>query len=251
MTLFEVKRHAGLTIKLHYDTACINPRNRFNESVIVSFTRDFEGDEYLSVEDDFSYYCPICQGSGENQNRYNLLRFDSDEWHIIGAGSFECMEEEMIHAMSKAGYDSFGDGSVQLIPSDCPHCDNGINTNLEQYIRYEFEDAEIIIPLRFSACVSTLSETGSDTANAVIYMSRETLQKEWDGDRKKARKHMEAEVKEYSKWMAGEVYGYVIKDINGKETDSRRGFIGDIKYVRKEAERAAEGCAEALDTETT
>ena len=262
MEPFETYEHAGVTVELHYDDTAggFNPReDHDNAGTILSFTRNFDGDEYLSVAEDLTYDCPVCEGSGENQERYHLeRRTEADGWIVVGAGTWESMEPEMLRAIGKPDYDAFGVGAVRVNPTDCPHCDNGtIYATVEQYIKHEFDDAEVIIPLRFDdygSSGSRLSEESSDNANAVIYVTTETLQKEWSGDREAARKCMLAEVKEYTQWMSGEVYGYVIKDADGNDLpgtmqDSCWGFIGDSDYVRSEANSAAEGVAEALAKE--
>lgn len=46
-------------------------------------------------------------------------------------------------------------------------------------------------------------------------------------DRDKAYAQAEAELKTYTAWCNGEVYGYKIEDDNGEEIDSCWGFIGD------------------------
>lgn len=50
---------------------------------------------------------------------------------------------------------------------------------------------------------------------------------------------VEAEVKEYDSYLAGEVYGYVIER-DGEHVDSCWGYVGDIEYVREEARSSAE-----------
>ena len=52
--------------------------------------------------------------------------------------------------------------------------------------------------------------------------------KEW------AERYIDASVKEYDQYLTGDVYGYVIKDENGEETDSCWGFFG-MKYAVEEA----------------
>lgn len=265
MEPYETYKHAGLTVELHYDTdsSGFDPRkDHDNAGTILSFTREFDGDEYLSVEEDLSYDCPVCEGSGENQERYRLeRRTEGDGWIVVGAGTWEAMEPEMLRAIGKPGYDAFGIGAVRVNAADCPHCDNGtFYADIQQYIRHEFEDAEVVIPLRFddygsSGCQLSEESDGSN-ANAVIYVNAETLAKEWDGDRDKARACMLAEVSEYSSWLTGEVSGYIIKDADGDDLegpfhDSCWGFIGDSKYVREQANEAAEGVAEQLAKEAT
>jgi hypothetical protein len=220
MEPFETYEHAGVTVELHYDEGGFNPRKDFDHAgTIVSFTRDFDADEYLSVEEDLTYDCPKCDGEGE-------VVLDSEKG-----------------------------------PEECPDCDNGtVYATVEQYMRHEFDDTEVVIPLRFEdygSRGSKLVTTDSDNnPNAAIYLGADMLATEWEGDREKARKCLEAEVEEMSSYLSGEVYGYVIKGPGGEDLpdnmqDSCWGFIGDSKYVREEANRAADGVAESLAEEVT
>lgn len=68
-----------------------------------------------------------------------------------------------------------------------------------------------------------------------IYITNETLQKEWGGDKEKALACMRAEVKIYDQYLRNDVWGYVIKRANTCETcnhteydvlDSCDGFYG-------------------------
>ena len=93
-----------------------------------------------------------------------------------------------------------------------------------------------------------------------IYVTGETAAKEWD-DRADAEAYLRASVEEYGAYLAGEVYGYVIKNADSEDLpsfgprlieDSCWGFIGELgpgSYILEEANRAAESCAEALKAE--
>lgn len=53
---------------------------------------------------------------------------------------------------------------------------------------------------------------------------------------------MAADVDEYNSFLSGEAYGYVV-DEDGPNEDSCWGFIGDISYVKQEADAVAGGVA--------
>lgn len=50
---------------------------------------------------------------------------------------------------------------------------------------------------------------------------------------------VEGEVEEYSSFIEGQVYGYEVVDANDEIVDSCWGFVGDMKYVKEEAEASA------------
>lgn len=54
---------------------------------------------------------------------------------------------------------------------------------------------------------------------------------------------LESEVNVYDQFLRGEVYGFIAGDEERDEHDSCWGFLGDIKYVKEEANTAAEGIA--------
>lgn len=55
---------------------------------------------------------------------------------------------------------------------------------------------------------------------------------------------LHAEIEEYSKYVSGECYGYVITDPDGETIDSWWGFIG-YEYVQQEAESACDAIAKS------
>ena len=54
--------------------------------------------------------------------------------------------------------------------------------------------------------------------------------KEFDGNRDKAEKHLKYEVKLYSGFLAGNIYGFIVEDDNGEEADNCWGFYGHDPY---------------------
>jgi hypothetical protein len=66
----------------------------------------------------------------------------------------------------------------------------------------------------------------------IIYVEKDKIRKEWGVKkiskqlREKVLNNLRGEVEEYSNYLSGQVYGYVIKDAAGNETDSCWGYIG-------------------------
>jgi len=81
----------------------------------------------------------------------------------------------------------------------------------------------------------------------IIYVSKESIRKEWNVKkisaklRAKVIENLRGEIDEFSKFLGGEVYGYVIKDKDGNDLDSCWGYIG-LDWVRQYAKEAAEAC---------
>jgi len=77
----------------------------------------------------------------------------------------------------------------------------------------------------------------------IIYATVDTLIKEYGADtpenRVLAEQVLRAEVEEFSKYVGGECYGYVVEDPDGEEHDSCWGFIG-FDYVKQAAREAAQ-----------
>lgn len=82
----------------------------------------------------------------------------------------------------------------------------------------------------------------------IIYVSKEDIRTEWNVKRISAKLHkqvlsnLEAEVKEFSSYLEGDVYGYRILDAEGEEVDSCWGFYGR-KYAQEAAEESLKGLA--------
>ena len=70
-------------------------------------------------------------------------------------------------------------------------------------------------------------------------MLNESGNPEWTDE--EIRKGMAEEVKYYSQWASGDVWGYVITDVNGDEVDSCWGFIGQEWAI----EAAKDNCPDA------
>lgn len=255
MDAFETYLHNGVTVELYYDEDATSPRENDNAGTIISFTREFAGDEYLSLEEDgLMVECPICGESGYN-GRAVLIRRAGNSGRLVGAGSIASMESE---------YDRDDDkNNLSLINTECSTCEGGgqVNATVIEYLR-DLKDAAVVIPLYFAdyrSGGSKLDETDSNP-NAAIYITTEKIETEFGSTTKseiieKAQACLKSEVSEMNSYLEGEVYGYIIKDASGEDlpaklADSCWGFIGDVSYVKEEAEEAAEYIAKALAEET-
>jgi hypothetical protein len=78
--------------------------------------------------------------------------------------------------------------------------------------------------------------------SGVIYIEKDTIRKCY-GDLspstlEKVKRAFEAEIKEFSAYLNGEVYGYVVKDSEGREVDSCWGYYGR-EYALEAAQESA------------
>lgn len=83
----------------------------------------------------------------------------------------------------------------------------------------------------------------------IIHISPEKIRKEYSTKRitkairAKVVDCLQGEIEEYSKFVNGECYGYVIEDLDGAKIDSCWGFIG-FDWVQQAAKEAADSHAE-------
>ena len=86
----------------------------------------------------------------------------------------------------------------------------------------------------------------------LVLCTYETMLHEWGKKivtrkvREQARACMVSELEEYGSWANGDCYGYTVLDPDGEELDSCWGFIGDIDYVKSQAEASADAEAPRL-----
>lgn len=186
MEPFETYEHAGVTVELHYDEIGTSPRELSEGlGVILSFTREFDGDEYLSIEEDLHE-----QSIGE---------------YVEELREVDCI------AVLPLYFADYGSSGARLYEVD-PIGDRGRGPN------------------------------------AVIYCTREKAESE-DMNAEQVEACLRAEVEEMNSYFQGEVYGYVVNPDDETFSESCWGFIGDDKYVREEANRAAESVAKQLEHE--
>lgn len=268
MEPFETYEHAGLTIEFYQEEeiSIFNPRSNDNAGVMVYFGKDYEiGDEQIAMDiDELTIECPRCEGSGEDPERYELLRYgEHGQATVVGAGTFESMESEFTRVQRPDPlHPHQSDGTYGLDPAECLQCHGNYEVETDVITYYKMtEDAVIVIPLRFEdrRYDGAIYETDAKDANAVLYITRKKAQEEWGNDLDGARKYMLGELSEYNAWLQNEVAGYMIKGPDGDELpnipqldDSCWGFIGDPDKsgLRESANEAAESVREALDKET-
>ncbi|RLB70463.1 MAG: hypothetical protein DRH04_03520 [Deltaproteobacteria bacterium] len=96
----------------------------------------------------------------------------------------------------------------------------------------EVLDRGVVIELFFydhSGCAMNTTGFGcrwdSDPVGYIV-CDPETIEREFAGDFDRAEKAIQAEVKVYSQWLEGDVWGYVLEDDEGNEIDSCWGFYG-------------------------
>lgn len=255
----ETYTHAGLTVEIHYDEDPVNPRTNFDHvATIVQLNEPRSGSwGDVTAEFDGTMTCPLCDGYGESETRFELVR---GRWfgRIVGAGSWDAMEGEA------------RDSELSVRHAPCPRC-NGEQTvaaTLAEYVVQEYGRGAVWLPIdhwddwRPALKVSTdRTVTVDQSPDGFIVCDAETAEKEWD-TREECENYLRAEVTEYSQYLQGDVYGYVVKDADGEEFEnvgtgagmipldvSCWGFIGELDYVRGEANTAAESVAESLAAE--
>ncbi len=60
-----------------------------------------------------------------------------------------------------------------------------------------------------------------------VYMTHDTIQENWDGDKEKAWKCMKGEVETYDQFLTGDVWGYEVLDSEGDTIHSCSGYYGE------------------------
>lgn len=124
----------------------------------------------------------------------------------------------------------------------------------------EFDPAEyeICLPLQMFEHGDILLRAGAPFGDrwdsgqvGWIYVTAEKLQHEYSDDHtpasrlEHATKVLQSEVEEYSRYVNGECYGYIVKDRHGEQLDACWGFIGR-EYCEESAKEAADHEAEAI-----
>jgi hypothetical protein len=262
--------HAGMTVEISVDPMpqdC-DPREDCNVGVMLCSHHKYRlGDEQITGEDfATSIICPSCDGSGENPLRSKLWRRHPNGWVTVGAGSTESMKREMsslVARATRAGRHGEAD-DLMIEYCDCPRCEgNGeIDVSLGAYLRQR-RGARVILPLGLidHSGISMYVGTGAHRHDpggwdsgqvGVIFDTTETrkacgMENAGPEDIERA---LRAEVNAYAQFLRGEVYCYTVTDPAGEHLDSCCGFLGDLNYVRSQANEAAEDAARAAERES-
>lgn len=116
--------------------------------------------------------------------------------------------------------------------------------DLEEYLR-ENEGAYIIHPLSFydgrNGIVISIDESterwDSERDYGVIYVTKQTIEYEYGKltpeTEELVEKVLRGEVKDYNQYFQGEVYGFVIKNVDGEIDYEEWGCYDDIDYIVK------------------
>ncbi len=154
-------------------------------------------------------------------HRYNLgdeHSYDSDEF--LRELAFEACEglEEKVWELENTIYDKLVDRAIDNGRDD-PHgyasslVDKRVNDYVECALR-----TYVILPLYLYDHSGITMSTGQfscpwDSGQVgYIICDDETIQREFDGDRDKAEKALEAEVAVYDDYLSGNVYGFIVEE---------------------------------------
>lgn len=106
------------------------------------------------------------------------------------------------------------------------------------------EAGDYMMPVRYSEYAG-LRETDEENADGYIIAWEQDIRKEYelpypeslDSVQEKVNRVLRDEIRIYSAYLMGDVYGYIVKDIDGEIVDSLWGFYGedDIEYMMNEA----------------
>lgn len=214
MEPFDTYEHAGHIVKLYYDEdpQHANPR-----------------------EDDGNVGVMLC-------------------WH----GRYNLGDEQF------AGDDFSTDVTCSRCDGDgCDGCDgNGyVTLSLEGYLKRE-RGATVVLPLGLldHSGISMYVGSGAHPYDSggwdsgqvgVIFDTPETRKELTDLSPEGIEKCLRDEVEIYDQFLRGEVYGYVVETKTGEHEDSCWGFLGDLEYVKSEANAAAEHAQSVEEKERT
>lgn len=275
MSDFEIERyeHAGFTVVIEqeqYIEDFMNPREEdFNLGVMLCSHRDYTlGDEQIDGEDFRPMItCPQCDGSGDVAGRFELIR---QSVGVVGVGTEASMDSEMetINRLE-------GNRRHWVEPKTCPRCEGEceIEVGILEYLKVE-RKATVILPLflydhsgismsaggRLDKGQDDFSRSGRyalDSAGwdvssvGVIYATAErAAELGVTGDDEEIEKGLREEVKIYDQYLRGECFWFHVDDEDGEVLESIGGFLGDLDYVKAQANEAAECCRKAADAET-
>lgn len=226
------------TIEIHQDEDCSSPRKDDNFGIMVNWHSrynlgDVQGREkYGSGEAFLRYLANPFAPPGrdfENSEMEKVLRVVDRHYVILPLGLYD-----------HSGISIFTGG-----PGDLAWDSVGWDTSDIGYIYASLEDARknwVLPKARWSTKIKTKVcrelRGKREWIDAVIPL------------REAAENLLRFEVEYYDEYLTGQCYGYVVKAENGEE-DSCWGFVGDMDYVKSEAEDAAKHLNEKMQEEDT
>jgi hypothetical protein len=270
MQCVEKYEHAGMTVEIDLDPMPedSNPREHCNVGVMLCGHRRYQlGDEQIEGEDfSTSVSCPSCQGSGENPLRGKLWRRQPYGWVTVGAGSIESMQGEMSHIVERAAHaGQAGEADNLMIEiCDCPRCEGSgeIELSIGAYLKQE-RGATVILSLGLidHSGISMYVGSGAhphdpggwDSGQVGVIFDTTDTRKECEmenASREDIERALRGEAHTYDQFLRGEVYCYAVTDPAGVHVDSCCGYLGDLEYVRGQANDAAEYGARAAQRES-
>lgn len=108
------------------------------------------------------------------------------------------------------------------------------------------QDGDVAVPIVSSG--DSIAICGIEDANGFAFIPARVFVREWAGmianNPVAALADAHANIRNYidgmDSYLNGDVYGFTVDDADGEQIDGCWGFIGDINYVRTEAEASAE-----------
>jgi hypothetical protein len=253
MSAIEEYKHGRCTIRIEHDVHAASPLEDDNVGTMVCWHRHYNlGDEQPdeSPEEYLQGLVPsyVTQPHESRRNRvYNN--------HDTGYGSPKRLSSEVVYAL----YERIDSAKEDAIAK-------WLRENLVILPLYLYDHSGLSISTGSFSCPWDSGQVG------FIYCSLKKAQYEWgtkdsevkgwDGEanytlnedgskrtlREAATRFLEGEVEHYDQYLRGNCYGYVV-EAEDFEEDSCWGFIGDLDYVKKEAESIADYHNKRMDEE--
>lgn len=227
MEPFDTYEHKGVEINLYYDEDPVHPRRDYDNVGTFVWLNDYNTRDYVLEDEqagisvgDLTVDCRACRGQGEFARRR----------HRYGAGYIE--------------------------PRTCNVCEGEGSEPTDDIVAWakQVYGAHLVIPVEFTdgQYHGTISETYPSGANGCVYVTKEKIEYEWGkgaAATKQAKKYLRGEIETYDSYVQGEAYGWIATlNVNGREeTESCWGYLGELDYMREEAQRAAEALREQHD----
>lgn len=260
--------HNGFTVEIHYDDDSFhcNPRDNCNNGLFLGFPhRNYNiGDEQVDPGR-WEIPCKACKGEGK---RPATLKIGEMEAYNSTCPNTNCKSQGVSFVHDDLSSDDSSDDEQALCPDcdtplvqsvDCEPCYGTGEVAVEsfgdvcEYVKANWNVVGPILPVSMyehSGVSYSIGFAGNawDTGDAgIIFATRELLDETQGKGETPSNddlaEWLKGEVEEYSRWANGEVYGYVIKDVNGDDVESCWGFIGD-EYVTEAAKEAVPDAVE-------
>lgn len=172
---------------------------------------------------------------GNDGNKYKLV---SDDYDILPLSMDKVYDMLQAHAYDlKRQLEA--DPDNESLQADAARA-----MDAYEYIHYLYawaEDADVVLRPDIAIClpIYMYDHSGVTISHAPFscpwdsgqlgwhYMTKDTLEKEFGGDKQRAEEYMDAQLKIYDDYLTGNVWAFVIFDDEGDMVDSCGGFYGD------------------------